>query len=133
MSNTKASTAGIHHLGLTVADIQATRAFFVDALGFEQVGERPAYPAVFVSDGTVMLTLWQAEDPATAVPFDRRKGIGLHHFALRVEDLDDVYGRIAERDDVTVEFAPENLGDGPTRHMMCAIPGGIRVEFIAPA
>ncbi len=40
---------------------------------------------MFVSDGTVMLTLWQAEDPATAIPFDRRRGIGLHHLALQVE------------------------------------------------
>ncbi len=27
----------------------------------------------------------------------------------------------------------EPLGGGPTRQMMCNIPGGIRVEFIAPA
>ena len=31
------------------------------------------------------------------------------------------------------ELAPEPLGDGPTQHMMCSIPGGIRTEFIAPA
>ncbi len=30
-----------------------------------------------------------------------------------------------------MEFAPEPLGGGPAKHMMCAIPGGIRVEFIA--
>jgi hypothetical protein len=34
---------------------------------------------------------------------------------------------------VKIEFAPEPLGGGPTRHMMCAIPGGIRLELIAPA
>ena len=32
-----------------------------------------------------------------------------------------------------IEFAPENLRNGPVRHMMCAIPGGVRVEFIATA
>lgn len=130
---TSAVTRGIHHAGLTVPDVAAARAFFVDALGFEQVGERPAYPAVFVSDGHVMITLWQAEDPATAVPFDRRCGIGLHHLAFRVDDLQATYAGLVARPDVQVEFAPQALGAGPTQHMMCAIPGGIRIEFIAPA
>ena len=68
-------TRGAHHIGLTVPDLDATRSFFVDVLGFEQVAERPDYPAAFVSDGTTMLTLWQAEDPGKAVAFDRRNVI----------------------------------------------------------
>jgi len=128
-------TFGVHHLGLTVPDIRATRDFFVDVLGFSEVGGRPAYPAVFVSDGTVMLTLWQASDPAGATPFDRKNCVGLHHVALRVPDqpaLDAVHQRLVEAG-VAIEFAPEALGAAGTRHMMCAIPGGIRVEFIATA
>ena len=135
MSDT-AVTRGAHHIGLTVPDLAKTRAFFLDTLGFAQVGEKPDYPAVFVSDGTTMITLWQAADPARAVPFDRKNVIGLHHFALNVEGadaLDRLHGKLKASDDVEVEFAPEALGGGPTRHMMCAIPGGIRMEFIAPA
>jgi hypothetical protein len=30
---------------------------------------------------------------------------------------------------MTVEFAPENLGEGPKRHTMVYEPGGIRLEF----
>ncbi len=133
---TKPRTHGIHHAGLTVPDLAAARRFFEHALGFHAVGEVPDYPAVFLSDGSVMVTLWQAEDPAHAVPFDRRRGIGLHHLALRVADtaaLDALHAELAVRDDVAVEFAPEPLGGGPTRHMMCAIPGGIRLELVAPA
>ncbi|GAB3684174.1 VOC family protein [Salinisphaera aquimarina] len=136
MVTTTARTQGIHHVGLTVPDIVATQTFFREALGFSQVREVPDYPAVFVSDGTVMLTLWQAEDPTSAIAFDRRRVIGLHHLALRVaaaQSLDALYEELAERDDVTIEFAPEPLRDGPTRHMICAIPGGIRIELIAPA
>jgi catechol 2,3-dioxygenase-like lactoylglutathione lyase family enzyme len=128
-----AVTRGIHHAGLTVPDLAAARAFFIEALGFEQVGEKADYPAVFLSDGVVMITLWQAEDPASAIPFNRRRGIGLHHLAFTVADLGAVHTLLAARDDVEIEFTPESLGNGPTRHMMCAIPGGIRVEFIAPA
>ncbi len=133
MSHAIQLTEGIHHAGFTVPDLSATRAFFIDTLGFSQIGEVADYPAVFLSDGTIMVTLWQAADPHTAVPFDRRHNIGLHHVAFKVQDLDAVYDRLATRDDVTIEFEPEALGSGPTRHLMCAIPGGIRVEFIAPA
>ena len=129
-------TRGVHHVGLTVPDLDRTRAFFADVLGFRQVGEKPDYPAVFLSDGQVMITLWRAADPRTAAPFDRRNAIGLHHLALRVADaaaLDALHARLATAADVAIEFAPEPLGGGPTRHMMCLIPGGIRVELIAPA
>ena len=131
-----AVTQGAHHIGLTVPDLAKTRAFFIDTLGFAQVGEKPEYPAVFVSDGTIMITLWQAKDPASAVAFDRKNVIGLHHFALNVESgsaLDALHGELAKTDGVEIEFAPESLGGGPVKHMMCAIPGGIRVEFIAVA
>lgn len=136
MSQTRARTQGVHHAGLTVPDLGAARTFFQDALGFTQVGELPDYPAVFLSDGAVMITLWQAEDPAHALPFDRRRGIGLHHLALRVADpeaLDALHRELERRKDVEIEFGPEPLGGGPTRHMMCAIPGRIRLELIAPA
>ena len=38
-------------MGLTVPDLAAARRFFVEELGYQQRGERPDYPAVFVSDG----------------------------------------------------------------------------------
>jgi catechol 2,3-dioxygenase-like lactoylglutathione lyase family enzyme len=135
MSSQKARTQGIHHAGLTVPDLAAARAFFESALGFEAVGEVPDYPAVFLSDGTVMITLWQAEDPARATPFDRRRNLGLHHLALKVADtnaLGELNIELSKRPDVAIEFEPEALGGGPSQHMMLAIPGGIRLEIIAP-
>ena len=127
-------TLGVHHVGLTVPDIGAVREFFVAQLGFRQVGEKPDYPAVFVSDGHTMLTLWQAAEPSRAVPFDRRNHIGLHHLALRVGDaaaLADAHVRLQGAPGVEIEFAPEPLGSGGARHLMCRIPGGIRLELIA--
>lgn len=136
MSTSTPVTRGVHHVGLTVPDLAAARGFFVDILGFAQVGERADYPAVFVSDGTVMITLWQAADPANAVAFNRKNVIGLHHLALLVDSqqaLDALHARLEVTTDVSIEFAPEPLRGGPVRHMMCAIPGGVRIEFIATA
>ncbi len=127
-------TQGAHHIGLTVPNLEQTRNFFLETLGYDQVGEVPDYPAVFLSDGTLMITLWQALDPANAVPFDRKNVIGLHHLAFTVDSdaLDGLHERLKDTADVDIEFAPEPLGDLPVRHMMCNIPGGIRVEFLAP-
>ena len=129
-------TRGAHHVGLTVPSLKKTRAFFVDTLGFEQVGEVPDYPAAFLTDGATMITLWQAENPVSAVPFDRKNVIGLHHFALKVdsaEALAEACAKLEAADDVDLEFAPEALGGGQAQHLMCTIPGGIRMELIAPA
>jgi len=129
-------TRGVHHVGLTVPSLKDANAFFIDVLGFDQIGEVPDYPATVLSDGNIMITLWQAEDAANATPFDRKNVIGLHHLALIVEDqaaLDAMHDRLQNAEGTGIEFAPEPLGGGPTRHMMCYIPGGIRVEFIAPA
>ena len=136
MSSNEPTTRGVHHVGLTVPRLEEARRFFVDTLAYRQVGEVADYPAVFLSDGHVMLTLWQAENGSAAVPFDRRRNLGLHHLALAVENevaLKELHERLARAEGVTVEFAPEPLGGGPTHHMMCAIPGGVRVEFIAAA
>jgi len=129
-------TKGVHHVGLTVANLMQVRGFFIDVLGFKQVGEKPDYPAVFVSDDEVMITLWQATSPESATAFDRHNNIGLHHLALAVPDiasLNALHQRLCEVDSLVIEFSPEPLGGGPTQHMMCAIPGGIRMEFIARA
>ncbi len=127
-------TRGVHHIGLTVPDLEQTRNFFLETLGYDQVGEVPDYPAAFLSDGSIMVTLWQAADPASAVPFDRKNGIGLHHLALTVDAdaIDGLCEKLQGTAGVEVEFEPEPLGDMPVRHMMCSIPGGIRVEFLAP-
>jgi catechol 2,3-dioxygenase-like lactoylglutathione lyase family enzyme len=130
----KAKTQGAHHIGLSVPDVNSAVKFFVEALGFEQVGEKPDYPAAFVSDGIIMVTLWRVEDPEKARPFNRHTNIGLHHLALQVastDDLEEIYAALADREDVTIEFKPEPLAGSTFRHMMCGIPGNIRLELIA--
>ena len=61
---TTALTQGAHHIGLTVPDLSQTRSFFIDALGFSQVGEVADYPAVFLSDGTTIEVWARAGSPS---------------------------------------------------------------------
>lgn len=133
---TQPLTTGAHHVGLTVPDLDAAAHFFCTALGFREVGGNPAYPSQFVSDGAILITLWQASDPACATAFDRKANIGLHHLALGVADaaaLEAVHARVKAHPGATIEFAPEPIRPGSsTHHFICAMPGGIRIEFATP-
>lgn len=130
-------TRGVHHVGLAVPDLAAAERFFVDALGWSVVGGVPSYPAVFVSDGATMVTLWRVADPGRAVPFDRRANVGLHHLALTVADrgaLAATFERVRAHPAVTVEGAPGPMREGSAmHHFLCAMPGGVRLEFATAA
>jgi catechol 2,3-dioxygenase-like lactoylglutathione lyase family enzyme len=133
--NTKKPTLGVHHVGLTVTNLDEARHFFINTLGYQQAGEKPDYPAVILNDGTTLITLWQASDPTKVVGFDRKNVVGLHHLALAVDGdiaLDALYQDLSQDTRVKIEFSPALMGNGSRRHMMCNIPGGgIRIEFIA--
>ncbi len=132
MTTSSTLTNGVHHIGLTVSRLEESANFFKEILGWNEVRRDPGYPAIFVSDGKMMITLWQAKsnDPTT---FDREQNIGLHHLAIHVEGmelLDEIHRRLADRN-IQIEFAPELLRNGPAKHMMCYEPSGIRIEFIS--
>lgn len=129
-------TRGVHHIGLTVPDLDQARSFFCGVLGFDEVGGVPDYPSIFVSDGSILLTLWRAADPAAARAFDRRANIGLHHLSLAVLNdaaLEDAWTKVSAHPDVIVDVVPGPIRRGsPTRHFLVFIPGGIRIEFATP-
>lgn len=126
-------TKGIHHIGLTVARLEECANFFTSLLGWHEVKRKDDYPAIFVSDGENMVTLWGA-DKESSVAFNKNNNIGLHHvaFSINTEDeLNSLYKKLTNND-VKIEFSPELLGPGPAKHMMCYEPNGIRIEFIWP-
>lgn len=129
-------TRGVHHVGLTVPDLDQARDFFCGLLGFDEVGGVPDYPSIFVSDGAMLLTLWRAADPLAARAFDRRTNIGLHHLSLAVVDddaLTKTWDKVSAHPEVVVDVPPGPIRAGSaTRHFLVFIPGGIRIEFATP-
>jgi glyoxylase I family protein len=92
----------IHHLGLTVRDIDSSAAWYVEVLGFRRVGEYEspdgARRKVFLRhDGlAARLGLTQHRD-ATQDPFDETR-VGLDHLAFAVSaraELDAWASRLA--------------------------------------
>lgn len=123
-------TNGVHHIGLAVSHLEESAAFFTQLLGWKEVKRREDYPAIFVKDDALMITLWktQTEEP---VNFDRKLNVGLHHLALRVNSKEALYQlyEVLKANNVEIEFAPTLIREGPSMHMMCYEPSGIRVEF----
>lgn len=126
-------TRGLHHIGLTVSKLEESAAFFTSILGWKEVKRDPEYPAVFVSDGGILVTLWKnREEPH--VDFDRARNVGLQHAAFLVESEENL-ARIHERlleHRVELQFPPQTLPSGKGKHLFCFEPSGIRVEFIWP-
>lgn len=127
----KGLTSRIHHVGLSVSKLEDSAQFFTELLGWQEVKRDMNYPAIFVSDGSIMLTLWSVKSDSS-IKFDRKNNVGLHHLALSVESEDiliTIYKRLLNAGTL-IEFSPEPLQIGPSTHMMCYDPSGIRIEFI---
>ncbi|WP_232849815.1 VOC family protein [Bowmanella yangjiangensis] len=131
-SDSIVQTQGLDHLGLSVTDLGASTRFFTEALGWSFLGENTKYPSTFVSDGHIMISLWQVNNPLTAQRFDRKNNVGLHHLAISVtsyEALDNLYEKLKLVPGVVIEFSPEIAYGGPAKHMMVREPSGNRIEF----
>ena len=126
-------TKGPHHVGLAVSKLEESAAFFTSVLGWTEVQRVPDYPAIFVSDGNLLVTLW-ATQGATPTPFDRHANVGLHHLAFQVASeaaLNEAHERVKQAG-ARIEFVPQPVGGGPAKHLMCYEPSGIRIEFFWP-
>ena len=82
----------IDHIGIAVADLDASLAFFRDALGLElQAPEDIASQRVrayFIEAGAATFELLEATgDDSPIAKFIAKRGPGLHHVALRVDDI----------------------------------------------
>lgn len=123
-------TTGVHHIGLAVSNLEESAGFFIKLLGWEEVKRREDYPAIFVKDDALMITLWktQTEEP---VKFDRKMNVGLHHLALRVKTKEALFQLldVLEANQIEIEFEPTLIREGPSMHMMCYEPSGVRIEF----
>ena len=78
------STGAINHIALTVTDLERSRAFYTDLLGFKFVTEFG--PKLLFSNGAVILALATSPDPSQANPADRfneNRG-GLDHVSFNV-------------------------------------------------
>ena len=94
----------IDHLGIAVRSIDESLRFYQQLLGMEVTGQEtvPAeqvtvamLPAGPDSDAPRIELLEAAVDTSTIARFIEKRGPGLHHIALRVDDLERTANRLA--------------------------------------
>jgi len=107
----------LDHIGIAVRDIAAAVAFYRDALGLEVVAtEEVAAQGVrahFVPVGESSLELLEpttAESPIAA--FVEKRGPGLHHITLRVDDIRAALARLRDRGIRLIDDEPRTGAEG---------------------
>jgi catechol 2,3-dioxygenase-like lactoylglutathione lyase family enzyme len=127
-------TSAIHHITLTVSDVQRSQAFYEALLGFQKVADF-GLRAVMVK-GDVTLVLGPPPDPSQAVPGDRfsPNRLGLDHLSFAVAsrtELERAKQLLAERG---VEHKDiKDLGEGLGIYVLAfRDPDNIALELTAP-
>jgi methylmalonyl-CoA epimerase len=94
--------AVLDHVGIAVSDLPASLAFFKDVLGLhvessEEVASQRVR-ATFLNTGQSTLEMLEATSPDSAIAkFIEKRGAGLHHVALRVDDIDAALAHLKSR------------------------------------
>jgi glyoxylase I family protein len=109
--------AGVHHVSINVDDVDAALRFYVDVLGLVPRSDRPdfRFGGAWLDAGGQQVHLIEGDPPPACG----------QHFAVRVDDLDDVVAELRERGiDVP---APKPVGTG--RQTFVSDPAGNVVEL----
>ena len=119
----------IGHVNLRVADIQRSKAFYRDVLGFRIAEEDPAHGGVFMTLGEDFHTLDLAQHPAPAGAVTPSRGhVGVAHIAFQVASyaaLADAYRALLAHG-VPIDRAADHVNQ---RSIYFSDPDGNRLEI----
>jgi len=109
--------ATLDHIGIAVGDLAQALAFYRDALGLEvePPEEVPSQRvrAHFVPVGEATLELLEPTAPDSPIAkFIEKRGPGMHHVTLRVDDLHEALGRLRARGVRLIDEAPREGAEG---------------------
>ena len=118
--------ATLDHIGIAVSNLEEALAFYRDALGLEiEAPEDVASQKVrahFIPAGGAALELLEATDPNSSIAkYVEKRGPGLHHITLRVDDIAAALAQLKARGVRLIDEAPR-----PGAH-------GSLVAFIHPS
>jgi catechol 2,3-dioxygenase-like lactoylglutathione lyase family enzyme len=115
-------TTGLHHVAISVRDLEPAVRFYGDVMGFEQI-DRPdfGFPGAWFQAGDHQIHLMEMAD---AAPDPRQ------HYALRVVDLDAAMAAITAAGGVVKPSLPVVAGAG--RQAFVRDPSGNRIELNEP-
>ena len=130
--------AVLDHVGIAVKDLSAALAFYRDALGLEiEASEEVTSQRVrahFVPVGESKLELLEATAPDSPIAtFVEKRGPGLHHITLRVEDIHAALAQLKARGAKLIDEQPRPGAEGALiAFIHPAATHGVLVELKQP-
>jgi methylmalonyl-CoA/ethylmalonyl-CoA epimerase len=109
--------ATLDHIGIAVGDLSRALAFYRDALGLEvePPEEVPSQRvrAHFVPVGEAALELLEPTDADSPIAkFIEKRGPGVHHVTLRVDDIREALARLKDRGVRLIDEVPREGAEG---------------------
>jgi len=131
--------AVLDHVGIAVSDLQASLAFFKDVLGLhvessEEVASQRVR-ATFVNTGQSTLEMLEATAPDSPIAkFVEKRGAGMHHVALRVDDIEAALAHLRSRGIRLIDEKPRPGAEGAlVAFIHPSAAHGVLVELKQPA
>jgi methylmalonyl-CoA/ethylmalonyl-CoA epimerase len=127
--------ATLDHIGIAVKDLATALAFYRDALGLDIEGtedvESQQVRAHFAGVGEARLELLEATAPESPIArFIEKRGPGLHHITLRV---DDIHAALAQLKSRGVRLIDEQPRPGAEHSLIAFVhpsgTGGVLIEL----
>jgi len=109
--------ATLDHIGIAVANLGEALGFYRDALGLEVEPPEEVSPqhvrAHFIPVGESALELLEATDDSSPIArYNAKRGPGLHHITLRVDDIAAALARLKERGVRLIDEVPRPGAQG---------------------
>ena len=131
--------ATLDHIGVAVQNIDAALAFYRDALGLHVEAPEDVLSqhvrAHFIPVGSAAIELLEATAPQSAIArYVERRGPGIHHVTLRVDDIAAALAHLKARGVRLVDESPRPGADGAlVAFVHPASAHGVLVELKQPA
>jgi glyoxylase I family protein len=130
---------GIHHLGLTVSDVQRSAQWYEEVLGFERIGELGGPDAerqkIFLRHAGVSARLGLVQHRRSSKrPFDETE-CGLDHLAFAVSSRDDLEEWALRLERLGVPFSPiaDSLSIPGAAVLVLRDPDNVQLELFSDA
>jgi methylmalonyl-CoA epimerase len=115
----------IDHIGIAVSNMQESLSFWETSLGIEshgiqEVPEQKLRTAFLPVDGTEIELLEPTSADSSVAKFIEKHGEGLHHIAIRVDDIEAALAELKAKGIQLIDETPRNGA------------GGARIAFVHP-
>ena len=115
----------IDHIGIAVSNLQESLSFWETSLGIEPHGTQEVpeqkLRTAFLPVGDTEIELLESTSPDSSVAkFIEKHGEGLHHIAIRVDDIDAALAELKAKGIQLIDETPRNGA------------GGARIAFVHP-